>query len=63
MASEQAASSRSENLLVVGREAVTLSTLHGIANCVKNMTTRKIITSNRCQHLAAVSPTFTFGQV
>ena len=50
MASEQDASSRSENLHVSCRkEARTLSTLHGIANCVKNGTTRKIASSNGCQ--------------
>ena len=59
MALEQDVSSRSENL----KEANTLSTLHGIANCAKNGTTRKIVSSNRCQRLAAVSPITTFGQV
>ena len=59
MALEQDVSSRSENL----KEAGTLSTLHGIANCAKNGTTRKIVSSNRCQRLAAVSPITTFGQV
>ena len=59
MALEQDVSSRSENL----KEASTLSTLHGIANCAKNGTTRKIVSSNRCQRLAAVSPITTFGQV
>ena len=64
MALEQDASSRSENLHVSCRkEASTLSTLHGIANCVKNGTTRKIASSNGCQRLAAVSPTTAFGQV
>ena len=64
MALEQEASNRSENcMLVVGKEANTLSKLHEIANCVKNGTTRKIVPSNRCQSLAAVSPTATFGQV
>ena len=29
-------------MLVVGKEASTLITLHGIANCVKNGTTRKL---------------------
>ena len=33
-------------MLVVGKEVNTLSTLHGIANCVKNGT-RKIVPSNR----------------
>ena len=42
-------------MLVVGKEASTLSTLHGIANCVKNETTRKIVSSNQCQHLAGCS--------
>ena len=50
-------------MLVVGKEASTLSTLHGIANCVKNGPTRKIVSSNQCQRLAAASPTTTFGQV
>ena len=50
-------------MLVVGKEASTLSTLHGIANCVKNGTTRKIVSSNQCQRLAEVSLTTTFGQV
>ena len=37
-------------MLVAGKEeANTLSTLHGIANCAKNGTTRKIVSSNRCQ--------------
>ena len=31
--------------LVVGEEASTLSILHGIANCVKNGTTKKIVSS------------------
>ena len=48
-------------ILVVGKEASTLSTLHGIANGAKNGT--KIVSSNRCQCLAAVSPITTFGQV
>ena len=48
--------------LVVGKEASTLTTLHGIANCIKNGTTRKIVSSNRCQRLAAVSPATTFGR-
>ena len=64
MALEQDASSRSEIcMLVVGKEASTLSTLHGIAKCVKNGATRKIVSSNRCQRLAAASPATTFGQV
>ena len=64
MVLEQDASSPSKIcMLVVGKEASILSTLHGIANCVKNGTTRKIVSSNRCQRLAAVSPTTTFGQV
>ena len=33
-------------MLVVGKEANTLSTLHGTANCVKSRT-RKIVSSNR----------------
>ena len=46
MALEQDASSLSENFLVVGKETSTLSTSHGIANCVKNRTTRKSVSSN-----------------
>ena len=63
MALEQDPSSRLENFHVVRKKASTLSTLHGIANCAKNWTTRKIVSSNRCQCLAAVSPITTFGQV
>ena len=64
MVLEQDASNRSENLYVSCRKrGSTLSTLHGIANCVKNGATRKIVSFNLCQHLAAVSPTTTFGQV
>ena len=33
-------------MLVVGKEANTISKLHGIGNCVKNGTTRKIVSSN-----------------
>ena len=36
--------------LVVGKEASALSTLHGIVNCVKNWTTRKILSFNRCHN-------------
>ena len=44
MALQQDASSPSKMcMLVVEKEASTLSTLHGIANCVKNGTTRKIV--------------------
>ena len=50
-------------MLVVGKDATTLSTLHGITNCVKNGATRKIVSFNQCHPLAAVSPTTTFGQV
>ena len=50
-------------MLVLGKEVGTLSTLHGIANCVKNETTRKIVSSNLSQRLAAVLPTTTFAQV
>ena len=57
MALEQDASSRSENLHVGRRKRA--STLR-IASCVKNGTTRKIVSSNQCQPLAAVSPTTTF---
>ena len=64
MALKQDASSPSKiYMLVVGKEASTLSTLHGITNCIKNVTTRKIVSSSRYQRLAAVSPTTTFGQV
>ena len=52
-----------ENLNVVGKEASTLSSLHGIANCVKNGAARTIVSPNRCQHIAAVLPTTTFTQV
>ena len=38
-------------MLFVGKETSTLSTLHGIANCVKNGTS-KIVSSNRYQRLA-----------
>ena len=57
MALEQESSPSKICMLVVGKEARALSTLHGIANCVKNGTTRKIVSSNRCQRLVAVSPT------
>ena len=50
-------------MLVLGKEAGMLSTLHGIANCVKNETTRKIVSSNLSQRLAAVLPTTTFAQL
>ena len=50
-------------MLVLGKEVGTLSTLHGIANCVKNETTRKIVSSNLSQRLAAVLPTTTFAQI
>ena len=64
MALEQDASSSSENLYVTCRkEANPLRTLYGIANCAKNGTTRKIVSSDQCQRLAAVSPTTTSGQV
>ena len=64
MTLEQDTSSRSKIcMLVVGKEASTLSTLHGNSNCVKSGTTRKTVSSNRCQRLAAVSPPTTFGQV
>ena len=64
MALDQDVSSRSENcMLVVGKKASALSTLHGIKNFAKNGTTRKIVSSNRCQRLATVSLITTFGQV
>ena len=51
-------------MLVVGKEASILSTLHGIVNCVKNGTTRKMYPPTDVSvSLAAVSPTTTFGQV
>ena len=50
-------------MLVVGKEVSALNTLHGIVNCVKNGTARKILSSNQCLRLAAVLPTTTFGQV
>ena len=43
-------------MLVLWKEASTLSILHGTANCVKNGTTRKTISSNQCQGLEAMSP-------
>ena len=46
-------------MLVVGKEANTLSTLHGIANCVKNGT-RKIVSSNRYKRLARCSVAHTY---
>ena len=60
MASEQTASSRPENLYISYRK----KGYHiGIVNCVIKGTTRKIVSSNRCQRPTAVSPTTTFGQV
>ena len=60
MALEQDTSSRSEKfVLVVGKEASTLSKLHGIANCVKNGT-GKIVSSNRYQCLARCSVTHNY---
>ena len=50
-------------MLVVGKDASTLTTLHGIVNSAKNGATRKILSSNRYQRLAAVSPINTFGQI
>ena len=41
-------------MLVVGKEANTLSTLHGIANCVK--TGRKIVSSNRASRSLQCRP-------
>ena len=38
--------SRKICMLVVGKKANTVSTLHGIANYAKNETTRKIVSSN-----------------
>ena len=49
--------------LVVGKEASTVSTLHGITDCVKSGTSRKLVSFNRCQRLATVSPTTPSGQV
>ena len=46
-------------MLIVGKEASTLSTLHRIANCVKNGT-RKIVSSNWYQHLVCCSVTHTY---
>ena len=42
-------------MLVVGKEAKTLSTLHRIANCVKSGT-RKIISSNRASRSLQCRP-------
>ena len=33
-------------MLLVGKDAGTLSTLHGIENCAKTRTTKKIVSSN-----------------
>ena len=64
MASEQATSSRQKICgLVVGKEASTRSTLHGVTKCVINGIATKILSPNRYQRLAAVSPTTTFVQV
>ena len=64
MALEQVTSSRTGNLYVSCRkDASTLTTLHGIVNCAKNGATRRILSSNRYQRLAAVSPINTFGQI
>ena len=38
-------------MLIIGKKASTLSTLHGITNCIKNET-RKIVSSTRYQRLA-----------
>ena len=46
-------------MLVVGKEANTFSTLHGIANCVKNGT-RKIVSSNRYKRLVRCSVAHTY---
>ena len=53
MALEQAA--QKIYMFVVGKEANTLSTFHGIANCVKNGT-RKIASSNRASHSLQCRP-------
>ena len=50
-------------MLIVGKEAGTLSTLYGIANYAEKKTTRKIVSSNRCHRLVAVSLITTFAQV
>ena len=42
-------------MFVVGKEANTLSTFHGIANCVKNGT-RKIVSSNRASRSLQCRP-------
>ena len=64
MASEQATSIRWKIFrLVVQKKASALSTLRGIANCIKNRTARKIMSSKQFQHLAAVLPTTTFDEV
>ena len=51
-------------ILVLWKEASTLSTLHGIANCIKNGTTRKIVFQPMLVNsVSAVSPITAFGQV
>ena len=48
-------------MFVVGKEASTLSTIHGIANCVKSGT-RKFVCSNWYQRLAHCSVAHTYFQ-
>ena len=56
MALEQDASSAQKiSMLVVEKEATMLSTLHRLANCVKNGTAKKIVSPKRCQRLACCS--------
>ena len=49
-------------MLVVGKKPNIFSTLHGIKNCVKNGTIRKIVSSNQCQHLARCGVTHNYFQ-
>ena len=46
-------------MLVIGKEASTLGTLYGIANCVKSGT-KKFVSSNQYQHLARRSVANTY---
>ena len=59
MALEQDATAQKIRMLVVEKEASTLSTLHGITNCVKNRT-RKIVSSNQYQRLVRCSVARTY---
>ena len=57
MALEQAdLSAKKSGMLVGGKETNTLNTLHMIAKCVKNKTTRKTVSFSRGHRLSAVHP-------